>query len=183
MKNMKNTLKEKIKKIKLIVSDVDGVLTEGKIYLLGREELKVFWAKDATPIEMAGRTGLRLMLLTGRKSTAIEKRAEELAVPLLYKQDLKVSGKTLSEYAKDNFGVDTTEILYIGDDWSDLFFMKQVGISVAPADASPENKEIADLITKAPGGQGVLREIIEAIMRAQNTWNKQLQVYKDNISP
>ena|SRR3989344_519515 len=166
----------------MIVSDVDGVLTDGRIYLLGREEIKVFSVRDASPMEIAREAGLKFLLITSRKGEAVVKRAAELKTDLVFKTDIKEAGGDLVSYIKDHYGVSSEEVLYVGDDWSDLYAMKQFGISATPQNATPENKKIADIIADTKGGEGVVRELIEKVMRAQGTWGKYLADYQDSFS-
>src|SRR3989344_7358671 len=121
-------LKRKLKKIRVIVSDVDGVLTDGRIYLLENgDELKSFNAKDGSRVELALVSGIRILLVTSRKSGAVIRRAKEMNVSLVFKRDLKKSGKDLFQFLGEKFRVDSSEVLYVGDDWSDLYFMKNAG--------------------------------------------------------
>lgn len=174
------SLLKKLKKIKLIVSDVDGVLTDGKIYLNGGpEELKSFCTKDALPMEMAMRSGIKIIWFTGRKCDAVIKRSKEIDgdINLLFKGDLYKQKVNLLDMLYHKFKVEAFEILYIGDDWNDLFIMRQVGVSVTPKNGSAENKRVADIITKVIGGYGVMAEIVEIVMRAKGTWAKFIKGY------
>lgn len=171
-------LTKKLKRIKLIVSDVDGVLTEDKINLPGMgEEIKIFNAKDALRIEAAQRSGLKIIWITGRKAKATIRRSKELNVPLSFKQDVAKLDTPFLDVLKKKYRVGPKEILYIGDDWGDLFLMKQVGVSATPKNGSPENKAIADIISSRNGGDGVIAEVIEMVMRANGTWEKYIREY------
>src|SRR3989338_466644 len=99
-----------LKKIKLIVSDVDGVLTDGRIYFLGHEELKAFSIRDASPMEIARRSGLRFLFITSIKSDAVIKRAQELKTDLIFKTDIKDAGGDLVSYVKEHYGVAPEEV-------------------------------------------------------------------------
>lgn len=175
-------MEEKLKKIKLIVSDVDGVLTDGKIYLVGKEEMKAFSVRDASPMEVARQAGIRFLFITSRKCDAVIKRAEELKTDLVFKMDVKAAGGDLISYLKTKYSVSPEEVLYVGDDWSDLFSMKTFGVSATPANGTPENKAIALIVTKANGGEGVLRELIEIVLRAQGVWEKYLAFFTESFS-
>jgi len=176
-------VEEKLKKIKIIVSDVDGVLTDGKLYLLGQEEeIKVFFSKDEPRVVIALKSGLRVLLVTARKCKAVVRRAEEMKVELMYKDELKE--KKFLDVIKEKYGLEAGEIAYIGDDWSDLYLMEQVGVAITPYDGSNENKKVAHIITEAKGGGGVMAEAIEKIMKAQGTWEtclreSVLEIYQD----
>ena len=166
------SIKNKLKKIRLIVSDVDGVLTDGMIRLVGDEEMKVFNGKDAMRIDMLIRSGIPLVWVTGRKCKAVIERSKELNVHLIFKKDLHDKKISLVKELNKIFGTSQEEALYIGDDWGDLFLMKQFGLSATPRNGSKENKKIADIITDAEGGNGVMAELIEKVMRWQLFFKK-----------
>ncbi len=176
---MSKSILNQLKKIKLIVSDVDGVLTGGKIYLdAAGEEMKVFCARDAFRVEVWFRSGGKMIWFTGRKSAGVIKRAGDLGVDLLFKQDIQ--GDLLT-YIQEKYNVAPNKILYLGDDWSDLYYMNRVSCAAAPANASAENKKIADLVTKANGGAGVLAEVIERVMRSQGIWDREVNAYLEKF--
>lgn len=170
-------MEERLQKIRCIISDVDGVITDGKIYLdENGKEIKVFCAKDAPRIVAAIRSGLVVILFTGRKGGAVSKRAEGLGTPIFFKTDM--AGRSLLDLVYEKYGFRPYEILYIGDDWSDLYYMTKVGVAVAPGDATPENREIAYIVTAALGGKGVVSETIEFVMRAQGTWEEAINYHR-----
>jgi 3-deoxy-D-manno-octulosonate 8-phosphate phosphatase (KDO 8-P phosphatase) len=168
---MTKDVNKKLKKIRLIVSDVDGVLTDGRIYIApDGKEMKVFHSRDSYRMETIIRSGIPIILFTGRKSEALMQRSREIeGVRLLFKQDTKNS---LFDLLENDYGVKPREVLYIGDDWNDLNLMTKVGISVSPADGTKENRKIADIVTKSFGGHGVISEVVEIVMKARGTWNK-----------
>lgn len=171
-------MEKKLEHIKLIIFDVDGVLTDGKIYLPGdSEELKVFYAKDFPRLQAALRSGLKIVFFTGRKGNAVIRRAKEFTIPVIFKRDLKDQRISLYEEIKKRYNIEPESVMYVGDDWNDLYYMKQAGISVTPADGSNENKQIADIITRTNGGHGVAAEIIEKVMKAQKTWDNEVGKY------
>lgn len=172
-------LDKKLKDIKIIVSDVDGVLTDGKIFFEANgKELKVFCARDGFRVEVWLRAGKKMVWFTGRRSVGIIRRAKELGVDLIFKADLEGG---LFEYLKDKYQVNPKQVLYLGDDWSDLYYMSRSGFSIAPANASAENRELADLVTRARGGEGVLAEVVELVMRAQKIWKKAVGAYQEKF--
>ena len=177
MKKLKKEILEKLRKIKLIVSDVDGVLTNGKINLLGDKELKIFDAKESERIQMAIRSGIPVVWLTGRKGPTAILRSESIGAHIMFKKDFKDGKSLLADALRKKFNVRPQEIIFVGDDWGDLCFMRQFGLCAAPSDASRENKAIADIITDAKGGEGVLSELIELIMRLQGKWNIYIKEY------
>jgi len=178
MKKLSKDITAKLKNVKLVVFDVDGVLTDGRVYLSEAGEIKVFNTKDSFRTEIGLRSGLKIVWFTGRKTPIIVERAKQFQVEVLFKQDI---GGSLLAYIKEKYNIDAENILYVGDDWSDLYLMTQVGLSAAPNNATPENKEIANIITEAQGGQGVAGEILEVVMRAQGTWEKYSKEYIDKF--
>lgn len=157
--------------------DVDGVLTDGGI-ILGSNgiELKVFNVQDGAGVTMARRAGLKVGILTGRESEAVTRRAEELRFDVVSQGHFN----KLSEYdrIKIQLNLNDAEIAYIGDDILDLSVLKQVGFSVAVANARPEVKPVVDYVTTADGGHGAVRETIDLILKTQNKWELALSLMK-----
>ena len=170
------TLLERARKTRLLIMDVDGVLTDGRIIQDGHgHELKVFDVKDGHGIVMAHRAKLRTALLSGRESETITRRAEELGIELVFQ---KIWNK-LEVYEKILVDTELThdEVAYIGDDLIDIPLLRRVGLAVAVADAVDEVKAAVHLITQRPGGQGAVREVIELILRAQDHWDSLIERY------
>jgi 3-deoxy-D-manno-octulosonate 8-phosphate phosphatase (KDO 8-P phosphatase) len=170
------TLLERARKTRLLMMDVDGVLTDGRIIQDGHgHELKVFDVKDGHGIVMAHRAKLRTALISGRESETIRRRAEELGIELVFQ---KIWNK-LEVYEKILVDTELThdEVAYIGDDLIDIPLLRRVGLAVAVADAVDEVKAAAHLITQRPGGQGAVREVIELILRAQGHWDRLIERY------
>jgi 3-deoxy-D-manno-octulosonate 8-phosphate phosphatase (KDO 8-P phosphatase) len=170
------TLLERARKTRLLIMDVDGVLTDGRIIQDGHgHELKVFDVKDGHGIVMAHRAKLRTALISGRESETITRRAEELGIELVFQ---KIWNK-LEVYEKILVDTELThdEVAYIGDDLIDIPLLRRVGLAVAVADAVDEVKAAAHLITQRPGGQGAVREVIELILRAQGHWDSLIERY------
>jgi 3-deoxy-D-manno-octulosonate 8-phosphate phosphatase (KDO 8-P phosphatase) len=170
------TLLERARKTRLLIMDVDGVLTDGRIIQDGHgHELKVFDVKDGHGIVMAHRAMLRTALISGRESETITRRAEELGIELVFQ---KIWNK-LEVYEKILVDTELThdEVAYIGDDLIDIPLLRRVGLAVAVADAVDEVKAAAHLITQRPGGQGAVREVIELILRAQDHWDSLIERY------
>jgi 3-deoxy-D-manno-octulosonate 8-phosphate phosphatase (KDO 8-P phosphatase) len=170
------TLLERARKTRLLIMDVDGVLTDGKI-IQDRHghEVKVFDVKDGHGIVMAHRAKLRTGLISGRESETITRRAEELGIALVFQ---KVWNK-LEVYEKIRMDTALThdEVAYVGDDVVDIPLLRRVGLAVAVADAVDEVKAVSHFITQRPGGQGAVREVIELILRAQGHWDTLLERY------
>ena len=160
---------ERAKRIKLLIMDVDGVLTDGRIiYGPDGSEFKSFHVRDGHAMKLANRAGLKMAIITGRDSEIVTRRGKELEVDFIYQKvfnKLEVYEKILQENnLKDE------EIAFIGDDIVDLPVMRRVGLSIAVEDAVEELKQESLLITKNPGGRGAVREVIEYILKARGLW-------------
>jgi len=168
---MTDKILKKIKKVKVLVMDVDGVLTNGKINLdhMGRE-IKVFDVKDGFAIAIFKRCGMKTAILSARSSPAVTARAADLKIDKVY-QDAYPKDKTFEKLLK-YFKVAENEICFVGDDIPDICVLKRVGFSVAVFNAPKEVKLQADYTTKNRGGDGAVREVIELILRTQRKWKK-----------
>ncbi|NIM58235.1 MAG: HAD hydrolase family protein [Candidatus Aminicenantes bacterium] len=161
--------KERARKIKMIIMDVDGTLTDGSLLLLpDGEELKAYNVRDGTGVLLARMAGLKTGIITGKISTSLKKRAEKLKIMELYEGVLDKK-KVLLEILEKN-ELQPEEVAYIGDDLGDLEVIKFVGLAGAVADAHPEIKKHSHFICGNPGGRGAVREFIEFILDAQNRW-------------
>ena len=164
------SLTASLQKIKLLALDVDGVLTDGSIYISPAGEVfKGFNAKDCMGISCALRSGLQIAVITGRQSPIVERRCEELGITLL-QQGVKDKRLALEQMAQ-KLGLVREEIAYMGDDLNDIPAFKASGLNLVPADAAIEVMAVADIITKASGGRGAVREAITMILAAQDNWN------------
>jgi 3-deoxy-D-manno-octulosonate 8-phosphate phosphatase (KDO 8-P phosphatase) len=170
------TLPERARRTRMLMMDVDSVLTDGRIIQDSHgHELKVFDVKDGHGIIMAHRGKLRTALISGRESETITRRALELGIELVFQKiwnKLEVYEKILADTKLTH-----DEVAYIGDDVVDIPLLRRVGLAVAVADAVDEVKAAAHLITQRPGGQGAVREVIELILRAQGHWDTLLERY------
>ena len=164
------SLTASLQKIKLLALDVDGVLTDGSIYISPAGEVfKGFNAKDGMGISCALRSGLQIAVITGRQSPIVERRCEELGITLL-QQGVKDKRLALQQMAQ-KLGLVREEIAYMGDDLNDIPAFKASGLNLVPADAAIEVMAVANIITKASGGRGAVREAITMILAAQDNWN------------
>ena len=164
------SLTASLQKIKLLALDVDGVLTDGSIYISPAGEVfKGFNAKDGMGISCALRSGLQIAVITGRQSPIVERRCEELGITLL-QQGVKDKRLALQQMAQE-LGLVREEIAYMGDDLNDIPAFKASGLNLVPADAAMEVLAVANIITKASGGRGAVREAITMILAAQDKWN------------
>lgn len=169
-------LADKLQKIRLLALDVDGVLTDGNIYIGAEGELfKGFNAKDGLGISCALRSGLSIAIITGRRSQIIHRRAEELGISLLH-EGVKDKYAELRALA-DSLGLSQEQVAYMGDDLNDLAAFRAAGLRFAPSDAVSEVRLRADIATDACGGRGAVREAIEMILRAQSVWAGLVEAY------
>ena len=164
----------KFKPIKLLILDVDGVLTDGSIvYSDNGQELKTFNAKDGLGLRLLQDAGIMVGIVTGRRSEALSHRCENLGISLLY-QGVGDKAAALGSILKQT-GVTVDEIAAMGDDLPDLTLMKRIGCSIAPADADEIVRGHADIVTGAKGGAGAVREVCEGILKAQGRWEAILE--------
>jgi len=164
-------LETKLKKIKLLLLDVDGVLTEGRVsYDSDGNEWKTFNVKDGLGIKLAQTNGIEIGIISGRSSAALARRAQELDIHIFFQGQ---SDKTVAyQQIKQERALKDENIGFIGDDLNDLKIMQSVGVRFAVNDASSEIKTIADFISEHPGGQGAVREVIETILKSQGKWDQ-----------
>ena len=163
-------LAARCRNLRLVLTDVDGVMTDGTILLLpGGGEAKAFHVRDGLGVVLALRAGLRVGILSGRSSETVARRAAELGIPIV-RQGVADKAAALREIVAAE-GIAPSQVAYIGDDVNDLAVMGEVGLSAAPADAALEVRALAFMVTDARGGGGCLREFIEAILRAREEWD------------
>lgn len=156
--------------IRLIVSDVDGVWTDGRIIYMGeRHEIKEFNVRDGLAVKLVQRAGVAVALLTSRRSPALERRARELGITELH-QGAANKLESLERLAQ-KLSVTFEQILYAGDDLPDLGPMIRAGISAAPSDAAPEVLQVARWKLATAGGRGAFREIVERLLRERGDWD------------
>jgi len=162
---------KKCKKIKLILTDVDGVLTDGCMYYSSKgEELKKFHTRDGMAVELLLQKNIKTIIITKEKSKIVISRAKKIKVFKVY-SGVKQKDKILNQICT-KFKVTPDETTFIGDDVNDEKIMKLVGLSFAPSDATQTIKNIADIITNTEGGQGVLREVTDKILLSQSIISK-----------
>lgn len=160
----------KASRIRLLLFDVDGVLTDGVIVMhADGSESKRFHIRDGAAIVWAQRAGLPVGLLSARRSGATEQRAAQLAIRLVSQGIHSKLEGYLQLIRQAN--VADEAVAYMGDDLLDLPVLARVGLSAAPADAAPEVRERVDWVSKAEGGRGAVRELIELVLRAQSRWD------------
>ena len=161
-------------RIKLLLMDCDGVLTDGRLWLTSDgDEQKAFHARDGQGISLLHRAGLRTGIITGRTSSAVDRRAQDLKMSYV-RQYAKDKIKALDEILADA-GVTRDECTYIGDDVADIPVMRRVGFAVAVSDAVEETKQAAHYVTEFKGGQGAVREVCDFILKAQGRWDELME--------
>jgi 3-deoxy-D-manno-octulosonate 8-phosphate phosphatase (KDO 8-P phosphatase) len=160
---------KKIRRVKLLILDVDGVLTDGRIVIddAGLES-KQFDVRDGHGLKIIMRFGIDVVLLTGRRSRVVEHRAADLGITEVYHGILNKAAQ-FEEILKLR-GIAPEEVACVGDDVVDIPLLRRAGFSVAVADAVPEARTIADYVTQRGGGRGAVREVCEVILKAQNRW-------------
>jgi 3-deoxy-D-manno-octulosonate 8-phosphate phosphatase (KDO 8-P phosphatase) len=168
--------REKARRVRWLVLDVDGVLTDGRILLDGESgEWKAFDVRDGHRIVMAAGEGIRTVFLTGRSSGVVARRAAELGVHRVFQGALD-KGAVMREFLEGE-RIAREEVAYLGDDVVDLPAMRLAGLAAAVGDAVPEVMEAADWVAAAPGGRGAVRELVEFVLSAQGRWRQALARY------
>ncbi|MBU2226703.1 MAG: HAD-IIIA family hydrolase [Proteobacteria bacterium] len=162
-------LLNKIRRVKLLILDVDGVLTDGRIIIddAGAES-KNFDVRDGHGLKILMRYGIEVALLTGRRSQVVEHRAAELGIAEVHQGTWNKAEVFAEILQRRNLAPEETA--YAGDDVVDIPVLRQVGFAVAVADATPEVRHVADYVTGCRGGRGAVRELCEVILRAQGFW-------------
>ena len=167
-----------LSKIKLLLLDVDGVMTDGRItYGNDGSETKAFDVKDGHGLKLLQRAGIRVGIITGRQSEIVSRRAAELGIELVY-QGAKDKSLPFNEIMQ-KLDLSPEEIAYVGDDIIDLPVMRKVGFAATVADAADDVKPFADMITKRPGGRGAVREICDFLLKESGRWPAVTRHYFD----
>jgi len=162
---------DRAKRVKLLLMDCDGVITDGRIWLTpDGDEQKAFHARDGQGISVWHRAGWQSGIISGRASSSVERRAHELKMKYVH-QFAKNKIVALEEIINDA-QVSADECCYIGDDLGDVAVMRRVGLAVAVADAAEDTKAAAHYVTTLDGGKGAVREVIELILKAQDRWDE-----------
>ena len=162
-------LEARVAAVRLLIFDVDGVLTDGSIlYTDGGEEIKRFHVRDGSGLKLWRRAGMRVAFLSGRSSPAVARRAAELGVEIVV-QGCDDKRAALAEIL-DATGCTAAEACAVGDDLQDLPLLEAVGVAVAVADACREVRDLADRVTMVAGGHGAAREVVEWLLQAQGRW-------------
>ena len=163
-------IEDRIKNIKLLIMDVDGVLTDGRIiYADSGDQLKFFDVTDGMGLAMISRCGIKTAILTAKSSGIVLKRSKDMHIDRVYQGVLRKS-EVFDEILKD-FHVLPEQVCYIGDDILDLPVLRRVGFAVSVPNAVDEVKKEVHYVTRREGGRGAVREIIDLILKTQGKWD------------
>lgn len=164
-------VRQRAQNIRLLILDVDGVLTDGSLYFDAKgETLKVFHVRDGHGIKLAQRAGIEVALLSGRRSDAAYHRAKELGINRFH-EGLRDKVAVLEEIVAA-MQIEASQVAMVGDDLVDLPIMSRAGFAVAVADAVPEVIAAAHWVTSLPGGRGAVREVCDLLLKAQGKWGE-----------
>jgi 3-deoxy-D-manno-octulosonate 8-phosphate phosphatase (KDO 8-P phosphatase) len=177
-KKISAAVRKRAKQIQIVLMDVDGTLTTGAVTLLSQAdgtalEIKTFDAHDGQGLSLARTAGLRTGVITGRESPALRRRAKELGIEFVYE---KQATKTAAyEEILKKTGAPESAVAFLGDDLPDLPILRRVGLAVAVGDATLEVKLAAHFVTKANGGRGAARELVELILKSKRIWEEMIE--------
>jgi 3-deoxy-D-manno-octulosonate 8-phosphate phosphatase (KDO 8-P phosphatase) len=166
---------------KLLLMDVDGVLTNGRLYNVpdpegNMVETKGFDSQDGIGLQWLSWKGIKTGVISGRQSPATAERARQTKMAYVYQGHIEKI-PILEEILADA-GIGSDEVAYVGDDFTDVVIMRRVGLAIATANARAEVKAAAHYVTQAPGGEGAVREVVELLLKAQNRWGEILRHYE-----
>jgi 3-deoxy-D-manno-octulosonate 8-phosphate phosphatase (KDO 8-P phosphatase) len=169
-------LRERAHQLSWLLFDVDGVLTDGKLaYDADGEAIKFFHVRDGLGLKLAQRAGLRVGVLSGRRSPALQRRLEELGL------DERILARSDKAHAFADFlerrHLVASQVAFVGDDLLDLPVLRRCGLSFAPANAAPEVRQGVDRVLSRRGGEGAVRETVELVLRARGDWEKVIEVF------
>lgn len=173
--NLEQSILDRINRIRLFALDVDGVLTDGGLYIGDTGEAKRFDVQDGAGIAIAIRASFPVAFISGRDAESVRRRARELGVSEVH-QGVKNKIVLLEEIAARH-SISTNEIMYMGDDLPDLAVFHHVGLAAAPSTAALDVRARAHYVTSRPGGGGAVREIIEIVLRNQGRWDAVVEHY------
>jgi len=171
----RNQLQAALARVRLLVLDVDGVMTDAGIFLGAEDEFKRFDSRDGVGIKYLIRHGIHVAVITGRQSVSVERRCTELGITEVHqnqKQKLPVFQDLVQR-----LGVAPEEVAVMGDDLADLPMMRRSGVGIAVADACADVRRRAEWVTRAKGGHGAIREVAEAVLKAKGIWTNMVEKY------
>lgn len=174
----RNDLLKKARRIRVIVADVDGVLTDGGVFYGHRgEEIKRFHIRDGLAVKLARSAGIRVILVSGRSSPALRRRGRELGVDRIWEG--VADKRPVFDIISEKYGCSPDELCCIGDDLPDLSLLSRAGLAVTVPGAPEELQRKAAYVTKRRGGEGALREVVELILKAQGRWKDAAGAYSE----
>lgn len=172
------SLNTKLRRIRLFLCDVDGVLTDGSVYLDATAEIKRFNIRDGLGMIFLQRAGLKVGWVSARPSPVTKARAAELKIDFLVQQGDRISKTGAVEKLLQRTKLDWDAVCFVGDDVVDLGPLARAGLAVAVGDARPEVKAAAHYVTRAAGGHGAVREVAEMVLQAQGKWDSIVTHYR-----
>jgi 3-deoxy-D-manno-octulosonate 8-phosphate phosphatase (KDO 8-P phosphatase) len=168
---------EKVKAVRLMAFDIDGVMTDGRLYFSPTgDEMKAFFSRDGLGLKMLGKSGVKLAIITGRDSPIVTRRAENLGITLVF-QGIEDKRTAMADLLRRE-GLDFAQAGYMGDDVVDLGVMAACGFSATVPDGHPLVLQQSDYVAAAPAGAGAVREVCELILRAQGNLEKALATWR-----
>ncbi len=171
-------LRSRLRRIKLFLCDVDGVMTDGAVFIGGAREIKRFHIRDGLGLIFLRRAGFKVGWVSARPSPVTEARAAELKIDFLIQQGDRTGKTGAVEKLLRRTNLDWDAVCFVGDDVVDLGPLRRAGFAVAVADARPDAKAAAHYVTRAPGGHGAIREVVEMILQAQGKWDSIVAHYQ-----
>lgn len=179
--NLSSELQERFARVRLLLMDVDGVLTDGRLYHFpgpdgGMVETKGFDSQDGMALRWLAWNNVDAGVISGRISAATAERARQLDIRYVYQGHIEKI--PILDEIREKSGIDRDNIAYVGDDLTDIVVMRRVGLGIATANARPEVKRAAHYVTSVPGGSGAIREVAELILQAQGHWPAILKKYE-----
>lgn len=174
-------IRERAARVRLLLMDVDGVMTDGKLYNLPGPDSQIFETKgfdsqDGIALQWLHWKGIQTGLISGRISAAVEERARQCHFAYIYQGHIEKIPILEQIFAQSGFTPE--QVAYIGDDLTDVVVMRRVGLAIATANARPEVKRLAHFVTQKEGGHGAIREAVELILNAQGMWSEILRYYE-----
>jgi 3-deoxy-D-manno-octulosonate 8-phosphate phosphatase (KDO 8-P phosphatase) len=176
LKDVSTTVLQKAQKVRLLALDVDGVMTDGRLYFdQSGQETKSFSTRDGMGIKAMQRSGIPVALITGRQSPMVSQRARELGIEWVFQGSDNKAQALQALLAASGLGAE--QVCYVGDDWIDLPILGRVGFSVSVADADPVVRQNVDWVTAEPGGMGAVRAVCNLVLASQGHADTLLQEY------
>lgn len=172
-----NSLHDKARNVRLMAFDIDGVMTDGRLYFSpDGDEMKTFFSRDGLGLKMLARAGIKLAIITGRDSPIVARRAENLGIDLVF-QGVE-NKRSVMATLLEREGLEFAQAGYMGDDVVDLGVMAACGFSASVPDCHGAVRQIADYVAQAPAGAGAVREVCELLLQAQGSWERILAGYR-----